>query len=102
MYEIDEDPKPLWVDLHGAIRISGIKRTTLYHLINDGRLKSIKVGKRRLFSVRSIEELEGDPIAASAPSRCSESRRRSSDAAGGASRHAAADLGRQQQEKDDE
>jgi excisionase family DNA binding protein len=89
MYEIDEDPKPLWVDLHGAIRISGIKRTTLYHLINDGRLKSIKVGKRRLFSVRSIEELEGDLIAA--PSRRNESRRRSSDAAGGASRHAAAD-----------
>jgi excisionase family DNA binding protein len=61
MYEIDEDPRPLWVDLHGATRISGIKRTTLYRLINQGRLKSIKVGKRRLFSVKSIEELEGDP-----------------------------------------
>jgi excisionase family DNA binding protein len=58
MYEIDEDPRPLWVDLHGATRISGIKRTTLYRLINQGRLKSIKVGKRRLFSVKSIE---GDP-----------------------------------------
>jgi excisionase family DNA binding protein len=51
------ETKPLWVDLHDAERISGIKRTTLYRLINEGQLKSIKVGHRRLFSVKSIEML---------------------------------------------
>lgn len=54
------EQKPLWVDLHDAIRLSGIKRTTLYALVNAGKLKSIKIGKRRLFAVRSIENLGND------------------------------------------
>jgi excisionase family DNA binding protein len=57
------ETKPLWVDLHDAERLSGIKRTTLYNLIKDGRIKSIKVGSRRLFSVKSIEQL-GEEVAA--------------------------------------
>jgi excisionase family DNA binding protein len=54
--------KPLWVDLHEAIALSGIKRTTLYRLIQEDRIKSIKVGKRRLFSVKSIEMLEDNQV----------------------------------------
>jgi excisionase family DNA binding protein len=55
--------QPLWVDLQDAERLSGIKRTTLYNLIKDGRIKSIKVGARRLFSVKSLETL-GEDVAA--------------------------------------
>jgi excisionase family DNA binding protein len=55
--------QPLWVDLHDAIALSGIKRTTLYRLIDEGKLKSIKVGNRRLFSVKSIETLGEDQTA---------------------------------------
>jgi excisionase family DNA binding protein len=54
----------LWVDLHDAIALSGIKRTTLYRLIQEDRIKSIKVGKRRLFSVKSIEMLEDNQVSA--------------------------------------
>ena len=47
--------KRIWVTPKEAIRISGIKRTRLYELINDGTIKSIKLGGKRLVSYASIE-----------------------------------------------
>lgn len=50
-----------------AIRISdaaktlSIGRTTIYKLIDDGTLQTIKVGRRRLILTRSIQELCDQP-----------------------------------------
>ena len=49
--------KRVWVTPKEAIRISGIKRTRLYELINDRTIKSIKLGGKRLISYASIEGL---------------------------------------------
>lgn len=57
---IGDEQKPLWIDMKNAMRISGIKRTTIYRLFSEGRLKTIKVGRRRLVSIKSIEQLGSD------------------------------------------
>jgi hypothetical protein len=63
----------IWVGVPEAIKISGIKRTCLYHLINDGQLESKKIGKRRFILRKSLMDLRGDsapasPTASSRPS----------------------------------
>ena len=55
--ELHNPEKRLWVTPKEAIRISGIKRTRLYELMNDGTIKSIKLGGKRLVSYASIETL---------------------------------------------
>lgn len=40
-----------------AGRALGIGRTKVYELINSGALKTIKIGRRRLIRVSSIEAL---------------------------------------------
>jgi excisionase family DNA binding protein len=49
--------KPVWLPVSTACFVIGIGRTKLYELLGNGTLKSITVGKRRLISLRSIEEL---------------------------------------------
>jgi hypothetical protein len=55
----------IWVGVPEAIKISGIKRTCLYHLINDGQLESKKIGKRRFILRKSLMDLRGDSAPAS-------------------------------------
>nr|WP_166777945.1 helix-turn-helix domain-containing protein [Qipengyuania flava] len=43
----------------------GLGRTTLYSLINDGRLEPVKLGRRTLVKVSSIRALVGEAEAAS-------------------------------------
>jgi excisionase family DNA binding protein len=50
--------KPVWVTPTQAVRLTGIGRTLLYQLIAEGKLKSIKLGGKRLISFTSIENLE--------------------------------------------
>jgi excisionase family DNA binding protein len=38
----------------------GISRTALYELINAGRLKTVKIGRRRLVPIEAIEKLVAD------------------------------------------
>jgi len=40
-----------------AARATGIGRTTLYGLIKDGRLRSSKIGKRRVVAVDQLQAL---------------------------------------------
>lgn len=49
--------KPISVTVDNAIRISGIGRTKLYELINQGVIKTTTVGRRRLVIYSSLEEL---------------------------------------------
>jgi excisionase family DNA binding protein len=40
-----------------AAEALGLGRTSIYALINDGRLETIKIGRRRLIKVNSIHRL---------------------------------------------
>jgi excisionase family DNA binding protein len=73
-----EEIKPIWITVEDATRVSGIGRTLLYKMLNDGRLKGVHAGRKRLVSVKSIEEL-GSCQAPAAKRR--ESRRQSGAAA---------------------
>lgn len=44
-----------------ACRTIGIGRTKLYELIAEGRLLTIKIGRRTLIPTRSVQALVGDP-----------------------------------------
>jgi len=49
--------EPVTVTVDGAKKALGIGSTKLYELINDGTLKSLKVGRRRLIKTDSIHAL---------------------------------------------
>jgi len=51
--------RPLAFSVAEASEVSGLGRTTLYALMNSGRLASTKVGKRRLIPCRELEILVG-------------------------------------------
>jgi excisionase family DNA binding protein len=40
-----------------AARALSLGRTSIYALINEGRLETIKIGRRRLIKVESIRQL---------------------------------------------
>jgi excisionase family DNA binding protein len=44
------------VSLAEACQIIGIGRTRLYEIINDGALRTIRIGKRRLVPVAEIRD----------------------------------------------
>ena len=47
---------PRLLAIKQAIYELGISRTALYELIEDGRLKTVKIGRRRLVPIEAIEE----------------------------------------------
>jgi excisionase family DNA binding protein len=48
---------PRLLAIKQAIYELGISRTALYELIKDGKLKTVKIGRRRLVPIEAIEEL---------------------------------------------
>jgi excisionase family DNA binding protein len=48
---------PRLLAIKQAIYELGISRTALYELIEAGKLKTVKIGRRRLVPVEAIEEL---------------------------------------------
>jgi hypothetical protein len=52
-----EQVEPIWVRPKKAAHIGGFGLTRCYELINDGQLKTRKVGGMRLVSVASIKTL---------------------------------------------
>lgn len=52
----DDKLAPFAVSVEEAERLSDIGRTKLYELIQKGRIKSRKVGRRRLVLVRSLRD----------------------------------------------
>lgn len=46
-----------------AQRALGIGRSTAYRLIEDGKLETVKIGRRTLIRVSSIRALAGEPAA---------------------------------------
>ena len=57
---IKEEAKPIWVRPKAAAKLGGFGLTRCYELINEGQLKTRKVGGMRLVSVASIEALGTD------------------------------------------
>jgi excisionase family DNA binding protein len=52
-----QDPKPLAVPVKVGCRLLGIGATTMWALIKSGRIKTIRIGRRRLVVYRSLETL---------------------------------------------
>lgn len=50
-------PESIVYSVNEAIKVSTLKRTRLYELLNSGAIKSIKVGKRRLIDAASLHAL---------------------------------------------
>jgi excisionase family DNA binding protein len=48
---------PRLLAIKQAIYELGISRTAIYELIENGRLKTVKIGRRRLVPIEAIEEL---------------------------------------------
>lgn len=49
--------QPLAYSIEDATRVSSIGRTRLYQLINEGKLKANKIGKRTLIPADSLRAL---------------------------------------------
>lgn len=49
--------EPLAVSVEETARLTGLGRTFLFALLKDGRLRSLKVGRRRLVPIEAIQEL---------------------------------------------
>lgn len=52
--------EPITISIRAACQAVGVGVTTLYQLINDGRLETVTIGQRRLVKVSSIRRLIGD------------------------------------------
>ena len=64
---------PIALGIEQACRVTGLGRSTLYRLIGEGRLQTVKIGSRRLVLVESLRALlHADAV--SAPVRDGEAR----------------------------
>lgn len=54
---IGPSDRPVWLTVDQAIAFSGIKRDSLYRLIHEGRIRSTKIGARRLIASQSLVDL---------------------------------------------
>ncbi|WJS98372.1 helix-turn-helix domain-containing protein [Novosphingobium humi] len=52
-----DSPAPLAYSVADACRVSSIGKTRLYQLINQGKLKTTKLGKRTLIPAESLRRL---------------------------------------------
>ena len=50
------DPRPLLVSVEQATRLLGVGRTTLYHLVRQGQVTPVKIGRAVRFPVAEIEQ----------------------------------------------
>lgn len=49
--------RPITVFVADALTMSGLSQATLYRLINRAELDTVKVGRRRLVCLNSLEKL---------------------------------------------
>jgi excisionase family DNA binding protein len=50
-------PPPLAYGIEDAVKASGLSRSTLYDLIGEGKLRSVKVAGRRLIPAEALRQL---------------------------------------------
>lgn len=51
---------PITITIDGTRKATGLGTTTIYALINQGKLETRKVGRRTLVTTRSIKTLLGE------------------------------------------
>jgi excisionase family DNA binding protein len=56
-YTLEDEMLSFTTSISEAARALGLGRTSIYALINEGRLETIKIGRRRLVKVESIRLL---------------------------------------------
>lgn len=56
---------PLLYRVTEAAELLGIGRTNVYELMNDGKMRSVKIGHRRLIPRASLEQFVDDLLEAS-------------------------------------
>ena len=49
--------EPLAVSVKNACQLLGVGRTTMWALMKDGRVKTVRIGRRRLVIYASLEAL---------------------------------------------
>lgn len=49
--------EPVTISINGAAKALGLGRTSIYALINEGRLETVKFGRRHLIKTESIRRL---------------------------------------------
>jgi excisionase family DNA binding protein len=59
-----DEPKPLAVPVKAGCRIIGVGNTTMYGLIKAGRVKTVRIGRRRLIVFASLEALIASDVGA--------------------------------------
>lgn len=47
--------KPLTLTVNSFCELTSLGRTTAYKMLNEGRLRSFSVGRRRLITMESVE-----------------------------------------------
>lgn len=52
------------VGIADAAKMTGLSRSRIYELMNEGKLRSVHVGRRRLIPVSSLRELVGETVPA--------------------------------------
>lgn len=52
--------EPVATSINGAARALSLGRTSIYQLIKEGRLETVKLGRRTLIKVASIRALIDD------------------------------------------
>jgi excisionase family DNA binding protein len=52
-----QDARPLAVSVKTACKLTGIGRTLMFELIKDGRIRTVKIGRRRVVIYASLETL---------------------------------------------
>lgn len=53
----DLPTEPLTVRVSTAVKLTGIPRTTLYELIRDGQIETVKIGRSTLIPYRCLRRL---------------------------------------------
>lgn len=53
----DLPAEPLTVRVSTAVKLTGIPRTTLYELIRDGQIETVKIGRSTLIPYRCLRRL---------------------------------------------
>jgi excisionase family DNA binding protein len=58
MHQANPFPAPrLTLTIREALRATGIGKTTLYKLIDDGKVRRVKIGKRSLIVFEDLQKL---------------------------------------------
>jgi len=58
MHEANPFPTPrLTLTIREALRATGLGRSTLYKLIDDGKVRRVKIGKRSLIVFEDLQKL---------------------------------------------